>query len=78
MKIKSYIIDNKLLMSEWDYEKNKDLDYSKLTYGSNKIVWWKCSKCGHEFKSEIRKYVENHKCSNCERKKDRQLYLFDK
>ena len=62
---------------DWHPTKNGTLKPTALKAGSHKIVWWKCSKCGYEFKSEIRKYVENHKCSNCERKKSKQLYLFD-
>ena len=33
---KKYVIDNPKLMAEWNYEKNIDLDPSKLTLGSNK------------------------------------------
>ena len=35
-KDKKYIIDNKELMKEWDWEKNKDLDPNKLVVGSEK------------------------------------------
>ena len=31
MKPKSYLIENTELMSEWDYEKNVDLDPNTLT-----------------------------------------------
>ena len=64
MKKKSYIIDNKLLMSEWDYEKNKDLDPNKLTYGSNKKAWWKCSK-GHNYQKTIKAKNKSSKCPIC-------------
>ena len=49
---KKYLIDNPLLMSEWNYEKNCDLNPETLTLGSNKKVWWKCSK-GHEWQAII-------------------------
>ena len=65
------------IAKEWHPTKNGKIKLTGVKSGSHKVVWWKCSKCGHEFKSEIRKYVENHKCSNCERKKSKQLYLFD-
>lgn len=32
-------------MQEWDWEANADLDPAKITYGSEKKVWWKCPKC---------------------------------
>ena len=35
------------LVSEW-LEKNLPLTPDKITYGSNKLVWWK-GKCGHEW-----------------------------
>ena len=37
---------------EWNYEKNKDLIPSQVTYGSSKKVWWKC-KHGHEWEAVI-------------------------
>ena len=50
-KEKKYLIDNPILMAEWNWEKNNelDLDLKTLTLGSGKKVWWKCSK-GHEWK----------------------------
>lgn len=36
------LIDNKKLINEWNYEKNKDMDINKITLGSNKKVWWIC------------------------------------
>ena len=53
MKQKFYIIDNKLLMSEWDYEKNKNLDPAKITLGSHKNVWWKCPTCGYKWQQLV-------------------------
>lgn len=49
---KKYVIDNPNLMAEWNYEKNIDIDPSKLTLGSGKKVWWKCEK-GHEWQATI-------------------------
>jgi len=64
MKKKTYIIDNKLLMSEWDYEKNKDLDPSKLTLGSHTKAWWKC-KLGHQFEMTIKQRTYGQSCPYC-------------
>jgi hypothetical protein len=41
---------NPELCEEWDYEKNGDLTPDKLSYSSNKKVWWKCQN-GHEWVS---------------------------
>ena len=53
-KEKRYVSDNAQLMAEWNWEKNRasGLEPHKLTYGSEKKVWWKCSK-GHEWQAII-------------------------
>lgn len=50
MAKEKYLIENKILIEEWDYEKNcqLNLDPTKLGYYSNKKAWWKC-KNGHEW-----------------------------
>ena len=50
---KSGCIKDPILLKEWNYEKNRDLKPEQFTPGSNKSVWWKCSKCGNEWKSRI-------------------------
>lgn len=40
------------LVREWS-DKNLPLTPDKITYGSNKIVWWK-GKCGHEWQTSIK------------------------
>jgi len=44
---------NPNLLADWDYEKNNPLTPSLLPSGSNIRVWWKCSKCGYEWKTAI-------------------------
>lgn len=64
----SYIADDSKLMSEWNWEKNKDLDPKTLVYGSHEKAWWKCKKCGHEWPTEIRcRAKRHHGCSECAR-----------
>ena len=43
-KAKEYVINNKLLMDEWDWESNEtiNLDPSKITFGSEKKPYWMC------------------------------------
>ena len=43
-----YLIANKKLMKEWDYDKNKELNLEKITSSSSIKAWWICSK-GHEW-----------------------------
>ena len=40
------------LEKEWDYSKN-NIDPSSLLSGTNKKVWWKCKKCGHEWEATV-------------------------
>ena len=41
------------IVKEWDYEKNAGLDPKHIAYACNKYAWWKCSKCGYEWKAKI-------------------------
>jgi len=67
------------LMKEWDYEKNKEVDPTKLTLGSHKKAWWKCSngtcEC-HEWVTAIKERTRKNKagkkstgCPYCNMKK---------
>lgn len=62
---------------EWDYEKNNLLRPEYVVFGSNKSVWWKCSKCGHSWKTIIYvRTINGTKCPKCEMelKKTRSFY----
>ena len=53
------------LADEWNYEKNGDLTPDMISKGSEKEVWWKCSK-GHEWKTRIQKRAcSGHGCPYC-------------
>ena len=57
--------NNKTLMEQWDYDKNKDLNLEKITLGSTKVAWWKCEK-GHSYDAPIKsKTIGNLKCPIC-------------
>ncbi len=67
MKPKHYIIENVLLMQEWDYEKNNPLllDPSTIGLKSQKKVWWKCSR-GHSWLAMISNRSEHGRgCPYC-------------
>ena len=59
------------IVKEWNYEKNGDLKPQQVSQGSNKKVWWKCSK-GHEWQSVISSRVFRHAgCPICHYEKMR-------
>ena len=61
----NYLKDNTELMKEYDYKKNKNIDLDTLTLGSNKKIWWICSK-GHEWETSIAKRtIRNNNCPYC-------------
>ena len=59
-------IINPKIASEWHPTKNGDLKPNQVSYGSNKRVWWKCYKCGYEWKTDITHRVSsNSGCAVC-------------
>ncbi|MBR4461579.1 MAG: hypothetical protein IKS51_03250 [Erysipelotrichaceae bacterium] len=57
------------LLKEWDFDKNKGIDPSLETCGSHDKVWWRCSKCGHEWQAMIVDRNANHGCPMCAKTK---------
>ena len=53
------------LKQEWDFEKNVDLTPNKTICTSQKKVWWKCSKCGHAWKTTIYSRYRGAGCPKC-------------
>ena len=53
------------LMAEWNYEKNTGIDPTQLMPNSNKQAWWKCSKCGFEYKAYINNRYKGTGCKRC-------------
>ncbi len=63
---KRYVLENKELMKEWDWEENKSLNPNKLTYSSDLQVSWKCLKCGYKWKTKIKNRTHQHTgCPAC-------------
>jgi len=52
------------LLKEWDFEKNKDIDFLRITVSSGKYAWWKCKK-GHEWKNTISNRYNGNNCPFC-------------
>ena len=57
------------LATEWNYDKNGTLKPDEVTEGSNKRVWWKCSKCGGEWEAIIWSRAKGRGCPYCAGKK---------
>ncbi len=51
------------LVSEWS-NKNLPLTPDKITYGSNKVVWWKGA-CGHEWQTSVKARSKGENCPIC-------------
>lgn len=64
MERHKYLKDYESLMAEYDYSKNMTIDYSTITHGSNKILWWKCNK-GHEWQCPVVRRTMGSKCPFC-------------
>ena len=60
-------ITNPEIAAEWHPTKNGDLKPSEFSYGSGKVVWWKCPKGGdHEWEATIyNRTMQGAKCSKC-------------
>lgn len=64
MNEKKYIINHMELMKDWNWSKNSNLNPQTLSLGSNKNVWWVCSK-GHEWQDTISHRTEGRNCPYC-------------
>ena len=58
---------NPELMEEWDFEKNNIIGITpnNISKGSEKKVWWQCSKCGYEWSSLIKNRIKGSGCPRC-------------
>lgn len=56
------------LAAEWLYSRNNDLRPTEVKPRSNVPVWWKCSKCGREWRSQVNHRSRGHGCDACGRK----------
>ena len=65
---KKYVIDNPKLIAEWNYEKNIDMNPSKISLRNHKKVWWKCQK-GHEWEAKIQNRNNGRGCPYCSGRK---------
>jgi len=57
-------LKNPELISQWHPTKNDHLDPENISYGSNKKVWWICSK-GHEWEAIVKNRSNGAGCPFC-------------
>ncbi len=55
------------IAKEWDYDKNGNITPDKVVFGSNKQFYWKCSKCGFEWKQSVYARTTGKGCKKCSR-----------
>ncbi|MBQ4645334.1 MAG: zinc-ribbon domain-containing protein [Clostridia bacterium] len=56
---------NPILASEFDISKNNGSTPADFFPKSGKKVWWKCSRCGHEWEAQIIKRSNGQGCPAC-------------
>lgn len=62
----SLSIEYPQLVKEWHPTKNGKMTPSDVVSGSNKKVWWRCSKCKHEWRTKINSRTSGgHGCHAC-------------
>lgn len=61
--VKDYCLEHgrEELLTQWHFSKNGDLTPDRVTYGSQKRIWWHCEK-GHEWKAVIYSRTGAQKC----------------
>ena len=55
------------IAEQWHPTKNRRLTPEMVTVNSGKKVWWKCSKCGHEWRAVIGSRAYGSGCPCCAR-----------
>ncbi|MBQ1581970.1 MAG: zinc-ribbon domain-containing protein [Prevotella sp.] len=66
--MRNLLKDNIELMKEYNYAKNVDLDLDKITIGTKKKIWWKCT-LGHEWQSAVGSRSNGVGCPYCSNRK---------
>lgn len=51
------------MVKEWS-NKNLPLTPDQITYGSNKVIWWK-AECGHEWSASVKSRTQGEGCPYC-------------
>lgn len=57
--------DNRILISEWNYDKNINVSPTEVSAYSGRKVWWRCSNCNNEWQATIDKRSNGRGCPKC-------------
>ena len=57
------------LANEWHPTKNGEITPEVILPNSNKKVWWKCKRCGHEWQAVVSNRTKGSKCPKCAQSK---------
>ena len=57
------------IIKDWDFDRNT-ISPDKVTFGSNKSVFWKCCHCGYEWKAKINDRTKKNgtECPKCSKR----------
>ena len=67
---KRFVSDYPDLMQQWDWDKNGDLEPAKITYGSERKVWWKCLANNHCWELSVKNRMKSKSlCPFCDNKR---------
>ena len=69
---------NPVVAQEWLYAKNEPLKPTQVSEWSNKVVWWKCSVCGYEWRASIGHRSRGRGCPICAKDKQKKTYRANK
>lgn len=53
------------IAEEWNFKRNGALSPEDFTYGSERKVWWVCSKCGYEWETTINNRTNGYFKTGC-------------
>ena len=61
------VSDYPLLLKQWNFTKNAEININSTSPNSKKLVWWFCKKCEYEWQSEIKsRKLSKGECPCCE------------
>jgi hypothetical protein len=64
---KMYVNKYPHILKQWDYQKNKQFNVRATLAMSQEVVWWRCDKCGYEWKAQIKSRRDSKgECPSCE------------
>lgn len=66
-ELKNVIAKFPHMVRQWNFNKNKDVNINLTSANSKREVWWKCKKCGYEWKAQISsRRASKGECPCCE------------